>query len=333
MSRTWAELLGDAEDGVREAEERTGFFGRLRDSLSKMSEAQWIRFARSAELRPPMPWWSRGADGQCTPDCPETATFPWTIKINGQAAHSMNANRVSLLMKPGEVEHWTYINGGGGWGNNELETYTDTRENSVLVADAGALDGHALACIELVQRLARELAVAGEFAHRVIHVAVAGAVGQAFLFQRADHAQHLRHIVGGARFVLRALDAQCVGVLVQRVDHAVGQVADGFAVFQRALDDLVVDVGDVADISDTQATGLEPALHHVKGNHRAGMAQVAQVIHRHATHVHAHMARLQGLEVGNGTQERVEDAQAHLGKPNSGRPANRPAHKTGKWKR
>ena len=44
------------------------------------------------------------------------ATFPWTIKVNGQAAHSMNANRISLLIpKPGEIEHWTYINGGGGW--------------------------------------------------------------------------------------------------------------------------------------------------------------------------------------------------------------------------
>jgi FtsP/CotA-like multicopper oxidase with cupredoxin domain len=56
------------------------------------------------------------ATGQCTPDCPETATFPWTIKINGETAHSFNANRISLLIpKPGEVEHWTYINGGGGW--------------------------------------------------------------------------------------------------------------------------------------------------------------------------------------------------------------------------
>ena len=57
------------------------------------------------------------ATGQCTPDCPEVATsFPWTIKINGEDAHSFNANRISLLIpKPGEIEHWTYINGGGGW--------------------------------------------------------------------------------------------------------------------------------------------------------------------------------------------------------------------------
>jgi FtsP/CotA-like multicopper oxidase with cupredoxin domain len=55
--------------------------------------------------------------GECNPDCPETATsFPWTVKVNGETPHSMNANRISLLIpKPGEVEHWTYQNGGGGW--------------------------------------------------------------------------------------------------------------------------------------------------------------------------------------------------------------------------
>ena len=54
--------------------------------------------------------------GECNPDCPENMPFPWTIKVNGESSHSMNANRISLLIpKPGEVEHWTYQNGGGGW--------------------------------------------------------------------------------------------------------------------------------------------------------------------------------------------------------------------------
>ncbi len=54
--------------------------------------------------------------GQCTPDCPEFATFPWSIKINGEDANTFNANRISLLIPaPGEVEHWTLVNGGGGW--------------------------------------------------------------------------------------------------------------------------------------------------------------------------------------------------------------------------
>jgi FtsP/CotA-like multicopper oxidase with cupredoxin domain len=59
---------------------------------------------------------SRQANGQCIPDCPETATFPWRIKINGENGHSMNANRVSLVIpKAGEIEHWTYVNAGDGW--------------------------------------------------------------------------------------------------------------------------------------------------------------------------------------------------------------------------
>jgi FtsP/CotA-like multicopper oxidase with cupredoxin domain len=54
--------------------------------------------------------------GQCTPDCPDTAQFPWTVQVNGGQAHSMNANRIQLeYPKAGDIEHWTYINEGGGW--------------------------------------------------------------------------------------------------------------------------------------------------------------------------------------------------------------------------
>lgn len=40
---------------------------------------------------------------------------------------------------------WTYDLGGGGWGNRELEVYTDSRRNSEIVADPAATDGRALA--------------------------------------------------------------------------------------------------------------------------------------------------------------------------------------------
>jgi FtsP/CotA-like multicopper oxidase with cupredoxin domain len=54
--------------------------------------------------------------GECTPDCPEFATFPWNISVNGERSHTFNANRVSLLVpKPGEVEHWTFVNSGRSW--------------------------------------------------------------------------------------------------------------------------------------------------------------------------------------------------------------------------
>ena len=40
-----------------------------------------VEFGRSGDVT------SRGPDGQCTPDCPDTAPefFPWTIKVNGEA--------------------------------------------------------------------------------------------------------------------------------------------------------------------------------------------------------------------------------------------------------
>jgi len=34
----------------------------------------------------------------------------------GEEAHTFNANRISMLIpKPGEVEHWSFVNVGGGW--------------------------------------------------------------------------------------------------------------------------------------------------------------------------------------------------------------------------
>jgi FtsP/CotA-like multicopper oxidase with cupredoxin domain len=54
--------------------------------------------------------------GECIPDCPEEAVFPWSIRVNEEDAHTFNANRISALVpRPGEIEHWTLINGGGGW--------------------------------------------------------------------------------------------------------------------------------------------------------------------------------------------------------------------------
>ncbi len=40
---------------------------------------------------------------------------------------------------------WAYDLGAGGWGNNELQTYTPSRENAFIIADPAALDGRALA--------------------------------------------------------------------------------------------------------------------------------------------------------------------------------------------
>ena len=56
MSRTWAELLGDGDDGAREDAERTGFFGRLRDSLGKSRRALQAELAGSFDASREEEW-------------------------------------------------------------------------------------------------------------------------------------------------------------------------------------------------------------------------------------------------------------------------------------
>ena len=89
-----------------------------------------------------------------------------------------------------------------------------------------------------------------------------------------------------------ALYGQFVEVFVHGLHHPLGQRMNALTVGDRAFDDSVVDVSDVAHKSDLVATGLEPALHHVKRDVGTGMANVTKVIHRNAANIQAHMARL-----------------------------------------
>lgn len=64
----------------------TTYAPNLRLSLSKMTEAQWLRFARSQEMKPPMPFWSLRAmpDG----DLVAIYRFVKTLQPLGEAAPS-----------------------------------------------------------------------------------------------------------------------------------------------------------------------------------------------------------------------------------------------------
>ena len=160
----------------------------------------------------------------------------------------------------------------------------------------GRIDLDPLAGAQIVERLAGQFSVAGKLAYRVIHVAIGCLVGQAVVFQLADDALHLRHILGGARLVVGAQDAQRVGILVHGGDEAVSQLLDRLAVLDGALDDLVVNVGDVADVGHVVTGGLQPAVNHVENHHHAGVAKVAVVIDGHAADVHANLVRFDGGE-------------------------------------
>jgi len=174
-----------------------------------------------------------------------------------------------------------------------------------------AVHRHAFASLQLIGRLARELAVAVELAHGVIHVAAGGGVGQALVLELAHDAEHLRHVVGGTGIVRGTLDAQRIEITVHLADHAVGEFTDRFAVFQCAADDLVLDIRDVAHESHTQPRSAEPAPHYIEGHGGARMADVAKIVDRDAAHVHPHVAGFDRRKTLQPTRKRVVDLQGH----------------------
>jgi hypothetical protein len=103
-------------------------------------------------------------------------------------------------------------------------------------------------------------------------------------------------VLRGARLVIGSQDAEGVIVPVHLADVVLGEGTDLLAALVRALDDLVVDVRDVADESDMQAAIREVAAHHIEHQLRARVSHVAQVVDGIAAHVHADAPGLDGLE-------------------------------------
>jgi beta-glucanase (GH16 family) len=64
--------------------------------------------------------------------CAATPVLIWSDEFN-QAENSAP-----------DSTKWTFDLGGGGWGNDELETYTNSRDNSYIASDPAATDGRVL---------------------------------------------------------------------------------------------------------------------------------------------------------------------------------------------
>ena len=119
----------------------------------------------------------------------------------------------------------------------------------------------------------------------------------ALLDKRLDHGDHGADLFGGAgthigiEHVGSAHDAD---ELVRELRRDLGSRS---ALLVGALDDLVIDIGEVLGERDLVAARDEPATNHVKADERAGIADVDVVVDRGAAHVHADLAGLDGLEL------------------------------------
>ena len=170
---------------------------------------------------------------------------------------------------------------------------------------------HTLASAQFVQGLARQATVARKPPHREVDISVRADVGQTSLTQGADHRQHLRHEVRRPGFVRRRFDTQGTDVLTHRGDHFIGELPYGDAALDRAPDDLVLDVGDVAHVGHPPAARTQPAIHHVERHHHARVAHVAEVVDRHAADIHPHMTGLDGAERLEAPRQGIVDVKAH----------------------
>ncbi len=116
---------------------------------------------------------------------------------------------------------------------------------------------------------------------------------------------------GGLGLHGRGRHAQAFHVLVEHADKAFGQLFRRGLLLPGPVDDLVVDVGEVADIGDLEAPVTQVAHHHVKDQRRAGMADVAVVIGCDAADVHADMPLFQGHQGGFAAALGIEDLNGH----------------------
>ncbi len=78
--------------------------------------------------------------------------------------------------------------------------------------------------------------------------------------------------------------------------EAARQISPVLAVGGRALDDLVVDVGDIAHVGHLIAQRAQVALHQVESHQHARMTHMDVVVVGHAADVHADFIAAQRLE-------------------------------------
>src|SRR6185436_13099026 len=96
------------------------------------------------------------------------------------------------------------------------------------------------------------------------------------------------------RLLLGSLAADRVQVFVHGARELCGMLPPVDARLARAVDDLVVDVGDVAHVRDAQPAMTQVAVHHVEHHQHAGITHVEVVVDGDTAAVHAYVTGFDG---------------------------------------
>ena len=115
-----------------------------------------------------------------------------------------------------------------------------------------------------------------------------------------NHGDHRTDLLGGAGTDVGVFDAEAVHDVDKSVGARGGHLLGRHPTLVGALDDLVVDVGEVLGEGHLVAAVGKPAADDVEGEEGAGVADVDVVVDGGAAHVHADLAGNEGFEVDLG---------------------------------
>ena len=114
-------------------------------------------------------------------------------------------------------------------------------------------------------------------------------------------------MVGCPRFDGRSLHAEPPVCLVERGVCTVHDHVGRDSLDSGSIDDLVVDVGDVANVRHLVARPLEVPTDHIEDHCGPAMAEVWVRLDRRPAHVHSDLAGVTGLQLLEFATERVVD--------------------------
>jgi hypothetical protein len=129
-----------------------------------------------------------------------------------------------------------------------------------------------------------------------------GRIGMTASDQAFDHRDHLGDEIGRARLlelrIVAVIDAEGGHVVVEPLGGGAGELVNLDPLLGRAVDDLVLHIGDVAHIGDVlgPVDVAQQPIEHVEHHHGPGIAQMRAVIDGGSTDIHAHVFGVDRLQ-------------------------------------
>ena len=126
---------------------------------------------------------------------------------------------------------------------------------------------------------------------------VIGLVSVAFLNQIRCNANHVVDVLGAPRVLVSPENVQRIHVFVVRLNVLVDQRFPIPVKFIGAMNDFVIDIGEILYVLHVVAAGFQPTMYQIEGQITARMAQVTSVVDGYTADVHGDLSRFQRGEV------------------------------------